>query len=340
MTSCRVVSIVATRSTPILTPVLIPGRRRHLTLVFVLIALLQVAHPLWAQTPSPEATDSGLSAEQLLTFADHLLRDGEHFRAITEYRRFRFTYPEDPRQAMALFRIGQAFYRGESYPEALQTFREVEQRYPDHPYGQQARLWQGESLLRQAQYDAAEQTYTRFLAGSSDPEQSPYAQYQLGWSFLYRRQWTQAAETWRQIPPEHRLYPAAQQLITESNSGAALPKKSPALAGILSSVLPGSGQLYNRRLGDAALAFLLNGLFIAGSIEAIQHGELAVAGVLSFFEAGWYVGNILGAVNGAHKHNRHATESMLQNLEQRFRVSPPEERISQRVLGLKISFGF
>ncbi len=85
-------------------------------LVLALITLLQLAPPLRAQ-PMPSRV--GISPEQLLTFADHLLREGEYFRAITEYRRFLFIYPEEPRRAMALFRVGQAFYRGESYPRSL-----------------------------------------------------------------------------------------------------------------------------------------------------------------------------------------------------------------------------
>jgi tetratricopeptide (TPR) repeat protein len=273
-------------------------------------------------------------------FADHLLHDGEYFRAITEYRRFLFTYPADPRVAMVLFRIGQAFFRGESYAEALQTFQEVERRDPDGSYGQQARLWQGESLLRQAQYAAAEQIYTRFIDQTEQASLTPYAHYQRGWTFLYRRQWQEAARAWQRVPPDHQLYPAAQQLVSEAQAGERLPQKSPALAGFLSGVLPGSGQLYNGRRGDALLAFLLNGLFIAGTIEAIDQGELAVAGILSFFEAGWYVGNVYGAVNGAHKHNRNATETMLKQLEQQFRVPPPGERVSRSQIGLRISFGF
>jgi tetratricopeptide (TPR) repeat protein len=61
-----------------------------------------------------------------LIFAEQLMREGEYFRAITEYRRFLFYYPDDPRRAMAHFSIGLAFYRGESYVEALQTFQEVD----------------------------------------------------------------------------------------------------------------------------------------------------------------------------------------------------------------------
>jgi tetratricopeptide (TPR) repeat protein len=293
--------------------------------IFSVFVLLQNTMPLWAQPslPSPTVPPVGLSAEQLLAFAEQLMGEGEYFRAITEYRRFLFYYPDDARGAMVLFRIGLAFYQGRSYGEALQTFREVAQRYPTTVYGRQARLWQGESLLRQAQYETAEQVYTEII--ERDPEASgPFAHYQRGWTFLYRRKWQEAAAEFQHVSPESPLYAAAQRLGTEALDGAQLPRKSPALAGILSGLLPGSGQLYNGRRGDALLAFLLNGLFIVGTVEAIEGGELAIAGILSFFEVGWYAGNVYGAVNGAHKHNRHVTETFVQNLENRFRLPPPE----------------
>lgn len=286
-----------------------------------------------------ELTKPSFTADQLLQFADQLLQEGEYFRAITEYRRFRFDYPDDPRQAMALFRIGQAFYRGQQYQDALQTFRNVTQDYPDSPYGQQALLWQGESLIQQTQYGAAEQSYTTYIERHANASAVPYARYQRGWTLLYRRQWQAATAELQQIPASSSLYPAAQQLALEAQEGSQQPKKSPALAGTLSTFLPGAGQLYNGRLGDAVLTFLLNGLFIAGTIEAIQHDQPAIAGVLGFFEAGWYGGNIYSAVNGAHKHNRRADEALLQELERRFRTPPPTISQTQQI-GLRLSFRF
>jgi hypothetical protein len=102
-------------------------------------------------------------------------------------------------------------------------------------------------------------------------------------------------------------------------------------------MLPGSGQLYNGRAGDALLAFFLNALFTAGIVETVNQDKLAIAGILSFFEAGWYGGNIYSAVNGTHKHNRHTTETFIRNLENRFRLPPSETRNS---LGIRFSFGF
>lgn len=265
------------------------------------------------------------------------MREREFFRAITEYRRFLFTYPTSPHRAFAHFRIAVALYQGQRYDKAFAIFREVAERYPDTRYAKQATLWQGESLMRQSLYPAAERAYEKMDQTLPDDESRQQARYQLGWALLYQRQWQKASAQFQRVSPESHLYQAAQILTTESLHGSEIPQKSPWTAGILSGVLPGSGQLYNGRAGDALLAFFLNALFTAGIIETINQDRLAIAGVLSFFEAGWYAGNIYSAVNGAHKHNRHATETFIRNLENRFRVTPLETRAP---VGIRFSFGF
>jgi TM2 domain-containing membrane protein YozV len=298
---------------------------------------------LWTQavasSSTPPFTTEGFSADALLRFADQLLREGEYFRAITEYQRFLTAYPRDPRRSMAHFRIGQAFYFGQSYADARRIFQEVAEDYPDTPHGKQAWLWQGETLLRQAEYPHAARVYTSFIARFPEDTHTPFAQYQRGWTFLYRRQWNTAAAVWQTIPSTSSLYPAARQLAIEARSGTTLPHKSPVLAGVLSGLLPGSGQLYNGRFGDAVLSFLLNSLFIVGTVQAAHQGEPAIADVLGFFAAAWYTGNVYSAVNGAHKHNRNQAEVLLGDLERRFRVPLPPSQTSQ-LLGLQIKIGF
>jgi TM2 domain-containing membrane protein YozV len=281
----------------------------------------------------------GLTADQLIDFADHLMGAGEYFRAITEYQRFLFHYPNDPRQAMIHFRIGLALHRGQQHEEAFQTFREVARRYPDTPYGKQAWLWQGESLLRQAQYKAAEQLYTQVLERFPDDEISHLARYQRGWALLYQRKWHAASLQLRQIAPESALSRIAYRLADEALDGNQLPSKSPLVAGLLSGLLPGSGQLYIGRAGDALLAFFLNALFITGIAQAVTQGEVAIAGVLSFFEAGWYAGNIYSAINGAHKSNRRISETFLRNLENRYRLQPSESKHEQ-TYSFQLRFAF
>jgi len=304
----------------------------------------QPRESLWSQpsifTAAP-AQPTSFSADQLIAFAEHLMHEGEYFRAITEYRRFLFYYPDEPRRAMVHFRIGLALYHGESYGEALQTFREVTQHYPNTAYGKQAWLWQGESLARQGQYTAAEELYTEITSRFPHDAIGQQARYQRAWTLLYRRQWRDAATQFQQVTPESPLYQSAQFLVQSALEGERLPTKSPVLAGILSGLLPGSGQLYNWRLGDALLAFFLNGLFIAGIVEAVHSHAHTVAGILSFFEAGWYAGNVYGAINGAHKYNRYTTETFLRNLDNRFRFVPPApEARAPQIFGVQFSLGF
>ena len=197
----------------------------------------------------------------------------------------------------------------------------------------------GKSSIRQAQYGAAEQVYTTIEQRFSGDEIGQYARYRRGWTFIYRQRWQDASQEFKQITPTASIAPLAQRLAEEVLDGTRLPSKSPLLAGLFSGIVPGGGQLYNGRLGDALLSFLLNGLFIFGIVEAIDSKEFAIAGVLSLFEAGWYIGNIYGAVNGAHKLNRYTTETFLRNLENRFPATSPQTQSSQ-IFGLRFSWRF
>jgi hypothetical protein len=85
---------------------------------------------------------------------------------------------------------------------------------------------------------------------------------------------------------------------------AGLPRKSPALAGGLSAVLPGAGHLYCDRPRDALVSFLLNASFLWATVAAAERDQWALAGILGFFELGWYGGNVVSSVNAAQKWNR------------------------------------
>lgn len=79
----------------------------------------------------------------------------------------------------------------------------------------------------------------------------------------------------------------------------ALPRKSPMLAGTMSALLPGSGQLYVGRPGDALAAFSINAVLIGGTVLAARRDEDAAAIAIGFVASGFWFGNIYGAANGA-----------------------------------------
>ena len=300
------------------------------------------ASRLQAQTGSPPSSspNHAFSADRILAFAAQLMQQREYYRAITEYRRFLFSFPHDKRQSKAQFRIGLAFYGGRDYGEALKAFGEVAELHPDSPHGKLARLWQGECRMRQGKFEAAENLFGAAGLILADEVPGDHAVYRHAWALLYQQQWQEARKQFQSLPFSHSFRETARHIAEAIPYIEHSPRKSPVLAGVLSAALPGSGQFYVGRRGDALLALLLNTLFVAGIVEAISQDRPAVAGLLGFFEAGWYAGNILGAVNGAHKYNALQGRKFIEEMEQQFPYEPPRSSLTTPTLGIRVSLGF
>ena len=99
-------------------------------------------------------------------------------------------------------------------------------------------------------------------------------------------------------------------LLERADELESLPSKSRWLAGSLSALLPGSGQLYAGRAADGAVAFLTNAILIGGTVAAARHDEDATAAALGFVAFGFYAGNVYGAANAAAKHDREQRDGL------------------------------
>jgi hypothetical protein len=295
-------------------------RRRSCGPVAGLAVLLLAAAVAWPQSPPPAPAPEALTdADRILGFADALFHDGDYFRAITEYKRFLFLYPTDARAGRVQLQIGLAYLRGQQWEEARRTFERLAQQHPDADIRREAALLIGETAYQQGRYPQAIEALRPLAAGLPHTPVGERARYLLGWSYLRARRWPEAAGAFAAIDAASPLFASAQALSEAARQGEQLPRKSPALAGLLSAVVPGSGHFYAGRFRDGAVALLLNGAFLAAGIEAVQAGNEAAAGLLFFFEAAWYSGAIYGAVNAAYKFNRDAEEQFLQGLERQYR---------------------
>jgi TolA-binding protein len=258
-------------------------------------------------------------ADQILAFADALFHDGDYFRAITEYKRFLFFHPTDDRAGRVQLQIGLAYLRGQQWEEARQMFESIAQHHPYADLRREAAFLIGETAYQQGRYPQAIQEFRRLAEGDPQTPVGDRARYLLGWSYLRARQWPEAADAFAALDAASPLFASAQTLSEAAREAENLPRKSPALAGLLSAVLPGTGHFYTGRFRDGAIALLLNGAFLAAGIEAVQAGNEAAAGFLLFFEAAWYSGAIYGAVNAAHKFNRDIEDQFLLELERQHR---------------------
>ena len=263
---------------------------------------------VWAGAPDP-----------YLDFAHQLFSEGDYSRAITEAKRFLFLHPDNARGPEAHLLIARAYFETGDYTKARDSYLAVLNQKQSPNLAAQAILELGVVMEKLGLVQDALAYYQGLekepdLPGDRDWDLINKARYRRGWLLLEQGRWDEARQAFEQVEEGHALKGSAQELAQRSVQGADLPRRSPEAAGLMSAVLPGSGQLYVGRPVDAALAFILNGVFVWGAVEAFNDESWAVFGLLGVMELGWYGGNIYNAMNGAHIHNREAQEAFLKSL--------------------------
>ena len=237
--------------------------------------------------------------EAELSFANALLAEGDHYRAIGAYKEFLHLAPDSPLADEARLSIGRAYVRGEQPAAAQAYYRSLASRSPE---------WMRRALLEGAhaayvagEYQAAEKSLRSWLRAGPDVDagQQARARYLLAWSLLQQDQ-ARAAESLFRALPHFEGQAALAQV------GAAwerLPERSPLVAGLL-SVVPGAGHFYVGEPVTGLAALTLNGVFGFALYQTIRERRLGLSLILGMMESLWYTGTVFGAVSSAHKFNR------------------------------------
>jgi len=283
------------------------GRATFWVLLGLMLSLTVIAAA--AEPPDP-----------YLDYAGKLYEDGDYYRAVTEVKRFLFLKPEDPRRFEAWLLLARAQAGLGRLDEALAALEPVLKQTEAPTLRVEAALERGRCLERLGSGDEARLYYQRLIQDPpvADPglkaDLVNRARYRLGWLLMEEGGWRAAEEAFRAVEGNHPLGLSAALLASRVREGENLPTVSPQAAGVLSAVLPGAGQLYDRRPVDAALAFGFNAAFLWGAVEAYQKESWVVFGLLGLIELAWYGGNIYNAVNGAHIRNQELRQEFLKRL--------------------------
>lgn len=237
-------------------------------------------------------------------FGRSLMKKGEYDKALGEFERFIHFFPRDPKVPKAHYLMGMCHLKAREHEKARDIFSRTYSSYPDTPFAAKSLFLIGESYYEQGALKEAERYFTQVKEKYPLMDLNNMALYRLGWTKMRVNRWRDASELFSEVEKESPLYDSSLQLAQQSLTGETLPYKSPECAGTLAAILPGLGHAYVSRYKDAAIAFLLNGLFIWAAVESFQQDHEVLGGILTFLELGWYTGNIYSAVNVTHKHNR------------------------------------
>lgn len=284
-----------------------------------------------------EARAAEPDSEKQFDFAESLFQEGDFFRAITEYKRFIFYYPEDELVEDAYFKIGESYFSAGRWEETISSMEEFLEEFPESELADAALFIKATAQKNLKRFDEALTSFSQIIKRGTEPYKEQ-AIYQSAMVFVARSDWEKARSTLSMMPESSPLYPAAKTFSTGLEKIDDIPSKSPTVAGALAAVLPGAGHVYTERYRDATIAFLLNGAFIWSAVELFRKEEYVTGGIVTFFELGLYSGNIYSAVSSAYKYNERSKGDYLKELQERsalsISVSPDYGRF------LKYSFSF
>lgn len=278
-------------------------KKAHLLLVLLL---------LWPPLPArPAAAELTVNADQQLALAEHYVSLGHYFRAISEYQRFLFYFPEDARRVEVRFRMGLASYQDRDYGQAAETFRDLVDREPAGEYVWRAWLMLSQSHAARNDSGAARLALQNLLLLCDDVRFRDEAHYRLGWLDLEQQAISEAQAHFGRI--ENFQTYAIQQLQTELQHLPDLSLKSPWGAGLL-ALLPGAGYVYCGRWQDALIAFTLNTTLLLATWESFDRGQTALGTLLGLTATSFYTASIYGSITAAHKSNAAAWKQELKRL--------------------------
>jgi len=286
-------------------------------------------------TSSPSLT---LNPDKQFDYAQELFSAKDYLTAVNEYKRFIYFFPKDERVELAMFQVGQSYFLGRQFDEAVKSFKKLTDRDFETEYSIRSYFKISEIYIALKAFDLALINLNNLVMITKDDNIRDEAFYRIGWIYIETASWDNARHYFEKISPGNRNKFRLERLADELDKETLIPQKNPKLAGFL-SIIPGGGYLYCERYQDALIAFLLNGGLILAAYESFDKGHGALGGLITFVGFGFYAGNIYGAVTSAHKFNRKETGQFIYKLKKNARVNLSADLENKGVL-LSFRFSF
>ncbi|MEO5347615.1 MAG: tetratricopeptide repeat protein [Magnetococcus sp. YQC-9] len=257
--------------------------------------------------------------EEVFAFAVDLEKKNDHKRAATEFGRYvsagrRGPEKEFPRLEEAMFRLAVNLAQANEGDAALRAFAELGGAYPKSPFIPMALLRMGLIYERAGVREEAERRYQRLAEMGMSTELSALSRLRLAWLAMGKPGEEEVARGHLLAVDHPKLTEPVYELMRELDQLPKLPYKDPWISGLLTAALPGAGHLYLDRPEDAGMAFLSNGLLLAGTIQAFSKGVSGLGAALGVVELGWYSGTIFSAVSLTHKQNKSLRDEELNRI--------------------------
>ena len=263
--------------------------------------------------------------EKQLLYAEQLFDARTYTPSILEYKRFLFYQPHTEMADFARYRIAQAHYYQGNRGYSRQLFGEFMETFPESPLYHYAQLMLGKTHLDDQEYATARSTFFRILQAKGDERLQVQAQYLRGWCYIHDRNWFKAIAEFRNVHQlrgenreagtlDARLEQTATKLADTTLANTPLPLKSPKLAQLLSTVVPGSGQIYAGKTRNGLISLGINAAFFYLLGDSVVDKRYVDAVGIFLVGSRFYWGNRDNAKKWAMEHNRDLEMGLIEQL--------------------------
>lgn len=293
---------------------------RSLNRVMIVVAIVTIACYASAQDADV------MTPAQIDGFARYLEELGEYRRAGNELQRL-LTGTSLPSDSLPL-RISSLYVQAGEYSLAEATLRRAIQTAPQVSLPEM-RYQLASTLYRQQRYaDAATvlDSLNGYLLSTSSDGRIVSAHLLRSLCSAEQQQWDAArkgatnARDYSATGPQQR---AIDTVIAVINMSSDIPMKSPLLAGVLSTIVPGLGKVYTGHSTDGLLSLLSIATFAYASYDGfVTSGSSSVRGwIFGTLAGGLYLGNIYGSALSASIVRDEATRQLQTRLRLSFSLA-------------------
>ncbi len=257
------------------------------------------------------------SPNNILKFADHLYNERDYQGAIIEYERYISLEPLYSEEI--LYRIGICYRNFGNTKEAIRYFQRIEREYPDTNLKPALYYQTAYSYIISGNYDGSIKYLDENINKLKNPDEVIKLQILKSLCYLKQKRWYDAEKFISSITSslnDNNFSYILQSLKRSAREGTTIKRKSPILAGALSSIIPGLGKVYCNQYGDGIFSFMLTTIsgvlaydaFCEDNIRSIKGWFFASMGAI------FYAGNIYGSSISAKIYNNQMEMNILSNL--------------------------
>ena len=251
------------------------------------------------------------SPENILKFADHLYQEKDYLRAAGEYQRYLFHSSQDADSVQ--YRLGMCYRRAGDTERAIASFHKL-----THSRLKFAASYQiAYSHFLSGRYKSSIQSLNEAVGRTENSDERGKLQILSAFNYLHQKRWSDAEHILGTLKfRDEKLSQTVLALRASAQEGMYVPRRSPVLAGLLSTVVPGAGKLYCGQYGDGIYS-----LFLAGVTGLLAWDGFRENGIHSI--RGWifgsafgifYSGNIYGSTIAARVYNYQSETNLLERL--------------------------